>query len=185
MFRPSLATKRAAPVTFVCAVRTNEWNTAQGALGLSPDEEYSLGNLSLREAQALCELLGAHKCLGELEHLSQEEQVKRLVEVHDRQLLVSLHEATAGKGLRAIIRDEYTHLLPAQAQILYLDICSLHRLGVPVRAGLVSRLTGIRFEDFQSRFLKPLERVVAVQSDWHSRDFVYKARHRDIAQILF
>src|SRR5690606_16942177 len=103
----------------------------------------------------------------------------RLMGANDRQLLVALHELTSGKPLREIVFSEFRNILPPAAQTLYLDICTLHRLGVVVRAGLISRLSGIRFETFKERFFLPLERVVSVLHDWQSRDFVYKARHRD------
>lgn len=179
------AQHRNLPITLVAGVRTNEWNVNADELGLTPDEEYVVGDLSVTEARSLCELLEKHNCLGELRTLSRDKQVEALMSDHERQLLVTLHEATLGKKLREIVLDEYRHITPTEAQILYLDICSLHRLGIAVRAGLISRLTGIRFEDFQSRFFKPLERVVNVDFDWKSRDYVYRARHRDIAQMVF
>lgn len=150
-----------------------------------PDEEFSLGDLSAREARDLCALLEMHNCLGELASISPEERTARFMEVHDRQLLVALHELTSGKPLREIILSEYRNILPPAAQILYLDICTLHRLGVLVRAGLISRVSGVRFDSFRDKFLGPLDKVVSVKHDWQSRDYVYKARHRDIAQIVF
>lgn len=173
------------PVSIVAAVRTNEWNVASSDVGLVADEEFSVGGLSPTEARSLCDLLEHHNCLGELTALNVVDRVERLMSVHDRNLLVALHEATGGKPLREIVLSEYRNILPPAAQLLYLDICTLHRLGVMVRAGLISRLSGITFEVFGDRFLAPLERVVSVLSDWQSRDYVYKARHRDIAEIVF
>jgi len=180
-----VASARGLPITFVGAARINEWNVASTDVGLAADEEFTVGGLSMREAESLCELLDRHNCLGELAAHEPEVRARRLMDVHDRQLLVALHEVTSGKPLREIVLDEYKNVLPPAAQVLYLDICTLHRLGVMVRAGLISRLSGIRFEVFKDRFLAPLERVVSVLQDWQSRDFVYKARHRDIAQIVF
>lgn len=173
------------PITFVGSARTNEWNVAATDVGLVADEEFSVGGISPAEAQGLCELLERHNCLGELRSYDLPTRVARLIDVHDRQLLVALHEVTSGKPLREIVLSEFKNILPPAAQVLYLDICTLHRLGVMVRAGLISRLSGIRFETFKERFLAPLDRVVSVLHDWQSRDFVYKARHRDIAQIVF
>lgn len=179
------AKRKGVPVTFVVAVRTNEWNSTNGTMKLIPAEEYTLGDLSQDEADMLCLLLEEHNCLGELKHLSHEERVKTLMSDHERQLLVALHEATYGADLRKILRDEYRNIAPLEAQILYLDICSLHRLNVPVRAGLVSRMSGTNFIQFQERFFSPLEKVVSAYSDWRSKDFAYKTRHTEIAQIVF
>lgn len=179
------AKSKSLPITFVGSARTNEWNVAVADVGLVADEEFSVGGLSAAEAERLCGLLERHNCLGELKVYDKATRVARLMDVHDRQLLVALHEVTSGKPLREIVLSEYRNILPPAAQVLYLDICTLHRLGVMVRAGLISRLSGIRFETFKERFLAPLDRVVSVLHDWQSRDYVYKARHRDIAQIVF
>lgn len=173
------------PVTFVAGVRHNEWYVSEGDLGLIADEEFTIGDLSEREASALCLLLEKHSCLGDLAAYPPEVRPARFMEAHDRQLLVALHEVTAGKPWREIILNEYKNILPPAAQVLYLDICTLHRLGVLARAGLISRVSGIRFETFKERFLGPLDRVVSTIHDWQSRDLAYKARHRDIAQIVF
>ena len=179
------AKKKQIPVTFIVAVRTNEWNSTNGTMKLIPAEEYSLGDLSHDEADMLCTLLDEHGCLGELKHLAHKERVDTLMSNHERQLLVALHEATLGADLRKILRDEYRNISPLEAQILYLDICSLHRLNVPVRAGLVSRMSGTNFIQFEERFFSPLEKVVSAYSDWRSKDFAYKTRHTEIAQIVF
>lgn len=179
------AKSRKLPVTFVASARYNEWSAAADNFGLIPDEEFTIGNLSQREAEALCDLLEKHQCLGDLASYPPAQRPVRFMEVHERQLLVALHEVTSGKPLREIVLSEYRNILPPAAQELYLDICTMHRLGVLVRAGLISRISGIRFETFKDKFLSPLDRVVSVLHDWQSRDFVYKARHRDIAQIVF
>lgn len=149
------AKKKQIPVTFIVAVRSNEWNSSNGTMKLIPAEEYTLGDLSHDEADMLCSLLEEHGCLGELAHLSHAERVDTLMSNHERQLLVTLHEATLGADLRKILRDEYRNISPLEAQILYLDICSLHRLNVPVRAGLVSRMSGTNFIQFEERFFSP------------------------------
>jgi hypothetical protein len=181
----AFAKRHDIPVTIVAGARTNEWNAAQTDAKIIPTDEYTIGDLSSDEAGKLCGLLEKHKCLGELGHLAPDKRVERLMGPHERQLLVTLHEATMGAGIREILRDEFRRIIPVEAQILYLDICSLHRLGVPVRAGLVSRMSGTSFLQFQERFLSPLEKVVSAHEDWRSRDYAYRARHVEIAQIVF
>ena len=58
-----------------------------------------------------------------------------------------------------IVEDEYNAIVPQQAQDLYLTICVLNRLNVPVRAGVVSRLHDIPFEYFKEHLFQPLEHV--------------------------
>lgn len=181
----ALAKRLDLPVTFIGGARSNEWNASDSATRIIPDAEYTVGDLSRDEATKLCALLEKHGCLGKLASEGPDARVDRLMEQHERQLLVALHEATFGAPLRDILRDEYRNVTPAEAQVLYLDICSLHRLGVTVRAGLVSRMSGTSFTQFQDKFFSPLEKVVSTYSDWKSKDFAYRTRHVEIAQIVF
>src|SRR5690606_34450401 len=51
-----VASARGLPITFVGAARINEWNVASTDVGLAADEEFTVGGLSMREAESLCEL---------------------------------------------------------------------------------------------------------------------------------
>jgi thioredoxin-like negative regulator of GroEL/cold shock CspA family protein len=181
----AFAKKQSIPLTIIGGVRTNEWNGTKVAGKIIPDEEYSLGDLNAEEAGLLCLLLEEHGCLGQLATEPRDKWVDILLNRHESQLLVTLHEATLGAPLRDILRDEYRNISPPEAQILYLDICSLHRLGVPVRAGLISRMSGTGFTAFQEKFFSPLEKVVSIYSDWRTKDFAYRTRHAEIARIVF
>jgi hypothetical protein len=75
--------------------------------------------------------------------------------------------------------------VPAVARTLYLDICSLHQFGAPVRAGLISRASGLGFEKFQAEFIQPLENIVHVVKDGHSNDVYCRSRHQRVAEIVF
>ena len=72
-----------------------------------------------------------------------------------------------------------------EAQLLYMDVCTLNRMNVPVRAGLISRISGIGIEDFNRDFISPLEHLVKVYMDQRSRDYVYVCRHPLIADLVF
>ena len=173
------------PVTIITAERDNEWNVRCGSLDEYVAGEYPLRNLSEREIHTLISKLGEHKSLGRLANLNHDEQVREFLERAERQLLVALHEATLGKSFEAIVKDEYDRIIPIEAQTLYLDVCTLNRLGVPVRAGLISRVSGIRFEDFRERFLMPLQLVVRSHLDPYTGDRMYSARHPHIADLVF
>ena len=94
-------------------------------------------------------------------------------------------EATHGLPLIDIIVDEYQSVYPDEARLLYLDICSLHRFGPPVRAGLISRIHNISFHDFRKVLFEPLEAIVVLREDKRSGDYVYEARHSHIAHTLY
>lgn len=173
------------PLTVITAERDNEWNVRCGALEEHVVQEYPLRHLSERDIHVLLAKLEEHGALGRLEDLPYQERVHAFLDRAERQLLVALHEATLGKPFEEIIKDEFDRIVPAEAQTLYLDVCTLNRLGVPVRAGLISRVSGIRFEEFQEKFLGPLEHVVRSHEDRYVGDRMYTSRHAHIADLVF
>jgi len=180
-----IAKREKIEITIVCGVRTNEWNVYGANLSRYVDQEYELRDLSEKEIRTLIDKLEKHQCLGELEKLSAVDRQKAFIFSAERQLLVALHEAKSGKPFEEIVLDEYRRIVPPEAQMLYLDICTLHQYRAPVRAGLISRISGITFAEFRDKLLRPLEHVVLVEKDGLSRDYVYKSRHPLIARFVF
>jgi cold shock CspA family protein len=172
-------------LTVFLAERTNEWNVSCPVLAPLIHTAHELMYLSTMEVDSLLFLLEHHKALGTLEHLGMDARRSALSERAGRQLLVALHEATLGKPFEDIIEDEYRSILPLEAQQIYLTICTLNRLSVRVRAGIVSRIHGVPFDEFKERLFGPLEHVVQLETDPVVRDYTYFARHPHIAQIVF
>lgn len=172
-------------VSILMAVRTNEWNVAGDQFHSSIDSEYELRDLSNKEIDQLLSKLEEHECMSWLGSLPREAQIEHFVLSANRQLLVALHEATSGKPFEEIVLDEYKKLIPNEAQVFYKDICTLHRFDVGVRAGLVSRVSGVTFSYFDKYLLKPLEHVVHVYTDAASRDYAYRTRHPLVADWVF
>jgi hypothetical protein len=172
-------------LTILISERTNEWNVSGSPISPLINAVHELKYLSLKEIDSLLILLEHHRALGTLSALSPDSRRLELSERAGRQLLVALHEATLGRPFEDIIEDEYIHILPAEAQQIYLTICTLNRLNIPVRAGIVSRIHGVPFEDFKTRLFGPLEHVVQVEQDPVVRDYMYRARHPHIAEIVF
>lgn len=79
--------------------------------------------------------------------------------------------------LKRLIFFEHQKVHPEQARQLYLDIATMHQFGVNIRAGTISRISGIDFEDYQRDFFHPLENIVRIQTDINSGDYVYRTRH--------
>jgi len=102
----------------------------------------------------------------------------------DKQLLVAMREATEGADFDVIIRDEYENVPSELGRKTYLTICSLHRLGVPIRAGLLKRLSGVSFEDFKEKLLQPCERVIVDEYDDSQQIYLYRSRHPYIAEVV-
>ncbi|HEY2394859.1 MAG TPA: SIR2 family protein [Rudaea sp.] len=179
------AKRKKSPIIVIGGARFNEWNVYAQVLETSVTAEYEMKYLSPREIDDLLVQLELNDCLDELKELDPEGRVKQFTEVYGRQLLVALHEATRGAHFPDIIYDEFQKIPTPEARILYADICALHRFGSPVRAGLISRVHGIDFNEFGQRFLRPLEQVVSLVKDERSGDWIYTARHPYIAEMLY
>jgi thioredoxin-like negative regulator of GroEL/cold shock CspA family protein len=172
-------------LTLITAERVNEWNVRCESLEEYLSDYYQLYYLSRIEIESLVNLLRKYNSLGpNLSGKTFDEQVKEFDEKAGRQLLVALHEVTHGQPFEEILLDEYNSIIPLEAQRLYLSVCVLNRMQVPVRAGLISRVHNIPFDEFRERLFRPLEHVVRViKLPWG--DFAYRARHSEIAQIVF
>jgi tetratricopeptide (TPR) repeat protein len=173
------------PITIVCTERTNEWNNECANLNKLTDEIYELRSLSLSETKQLIKKLTQYHQLGTLSNQSEAEQINAFMQHADRQLLVALYEVTSGLPFEQIVFDEYRNIFPDEARNIYLAVCSLNRIGVPVRAGIIKRLTGITFADFKDKFFKPLESIVLVEEYKPALDMAYRARHPWIAEKVF
>jgi hypothetical protein len=122
-------------VTIITAERYNEWNMRCDGLEKYVSGFFELGYLSERETEDLLEKLETYDSLGpNLKSKNLEERKKELKEISGRQLLVALHEATMGQSFENIVHDEYSNLEPLAAKQIYLTICTLNRLRVPIRA---------------------------------------------------
>lgn len=179
------AEKRSIPLTLLIGARTNEWNVYGSELERFVDEAWELRDLTEREIKQLLDRLDKHKALGRLAVATPDERVAHFRLTAERQLLVALHDISSEKSFEEIVVDEYANIRPPEAKLLYLDVCTLHRLGVGIRAGLVSRISGITFSTFERDFFCPLEHVVHAYFDREARDNAYRSRHRLIAEIVF
>ena len=179
------ARKQKAALTVIVAERSSEWHFACEVLLPFVSRDYSLRYLTAKETTHLIDLLEKYDSLGTLRGQPRALQEDAFSKRAGRQLLVALHEATLGRPFEEIVRDEYDHIVPEAAQSMYLTICLLNRTGTPVRAGLISRVHGITFEQFQQKFFKPLDHVVFASTERRSHDYEYQARHPHIAELVF
>ncbi len=180
-----VARARKAPIKIIATETHSVWNVLCDDLEPHVADVHEMRYLSEAQIDALLERLEQFGCLGYLQTLSLEQRRHELRHVHSRQLLVALLEATHGLALVDLVESEYRSIPSAEAQLLYLDICSLHRFGPPVRAGLISRIHNISFDEFKEKLFKPLEAIVVLRKDRRSGDYVYEARHSYIAHTVY
>ncbi|MEY1032749.1 P-loop NTPase [Providencia stuartii] len=172
-------------VTLITSERYNEWNMRCETLDELITDQYTLKYLSEHEISNLASALIKYDSLGPfLSKKTHSEICNELKDKHGRQLLVALHETTMGEPFEEIIVNEYSNIYPESARSIYLTVCVLNRLRVPVRAGLISRIHDVTFDKFQTEFYKPLEKIVISQYK-SERDVYYFSRHPEIAEIVF
>lgn len=178
------STKDKIPLTIVTTERINILNE-QNQITNYINQDYNLTYLKNNEIEELLDKLDKNGSLGHLETKSKKERIKELEERSGRELLVALYEATGGKPFEEIIIDEYNSISTEDAKSLYLSVSVFHRLGTKVRAGLISRIHDISFNQFKEKLFKPLEFIIFDEKDYSINDIVYSTRHPFIAQIIF
>lgn len=176
---------RRIPVTIIGTERDNEWNTYCEQLETYTTQEFPVRYLNQREIVELIGLLERHNALGVLKEQDNESRIYAFEKSAERQLLVALHEATMGLPFEDIVLDEYNRVEPKEARSIYLAICALHQFGAPVRAGLISRVFNLDYNEFRERFISPLKNIVIVVEDAHNGDLFYKSRHPHVAEMVF
>ena len=173
------------PITIIGAERVNTWNTECEDLCNYLTDDYQLKYLNDKEIENLLDKLEQYASLGYLTNKSKEERIEALSYKAGRELLVALYETTLGKPFSEIVVDEYNSITDETAKSLYLTVSILHRLGTETRAGLISRVHDISFSHFKEKLFKPLEFIVFDSRDYRINDFVYRTRHKQIAEIIF
>lgn len=173
------------PLTLVVSEREHAWNLADNKLeDIWKPTVFNIGKLSKSELEELLTKMKTHSSLGVIASLALGEQIAAF-ENADGHLLVALHEVTKGKPFEEIILDEFGSITPDKAMQLYLDICTLHQFGSPVRAGLINRISSIPFTVYKEEFFEPLEGIVISEQNKYTGDYLYRARHRRVASLTF
>ena len=179
------AKKDKIPLTIITAERINVWNSDCSELTKYLSQDFHVRYLNDKEIVGLIELLEKHNSLYTLKEKSLSERIEAFSERAGRELLVALYEATSGKPFTEIIKNEFNSITNSVARSLYLTVSILHRLGAESRAGFISRVHGIAFNEFKLKFFKPLEFIVFDRRDYKINDYVYLTRHKHIAEIVF
>lgn len=178
------AKKESVLLTLITAERLNIWNVECSRIKFYCTNSYVLKYLSESEIVSLINLLEIHDSLGYLKNKPREVQYKEFEEKAGRELLVALYETTQGKSFQEIVVDEYNSIPDESAKYLYLTVCLLHKLGTYARAGLMSRVHNITYNEFEDKFFKPLELLIFSKKDYYINDYIYETRHRLIAEFV-
>jgi len=187
---PFLKTMKARniPIVIIGSERESDWATYCTPLeDILVPQFLRVGSLTSGEVENLLDLLERHNCLGDLAARSRDKQIEAFVsaEFADRQLLVALHVLTRGLPFETIVLKEYEAVNPEQARRLYLDIATMNQFNVQVRAGTISRASGIEFLDYEQKFFEPLKDIISTVKDGYTQDYAYRTRHPRISEMVF
>ena len=103
-------TARTHPLVDIVA----EWKTQSSVA------ERRVPDLSSKDVDSILDKLDQHNLLGKLAGLDRNKQRDVFLSYARRQVLVAMRAATLGKGFDEIIKDEFLHITPIEAQMVYL-----------------------------------------------------------------
>ncbi|WP_312645164.1 SIR2 family protein [Hydrogenoanaerobacterium sp.] len=170
-------------VAFILGDRQNEL-ASKGMLGKG-DIHY-IEPLCDIEIEALIGFLDSNQELNKLQYLQRDDQIASIRKNYNRELLVTIREATEGKSFDAIIQDEYHGINDPFSQEAYKLIACLHQFDVQVRMELLTSILDTELTDFYKRTKNYLKGVI-IYDLYNAENSVYVARtrHRLIAQIVW
>ncbi len=113
--------KTEKPPIIIIASRTNDfdriWSRANDPFEI---KEFIIPNLDDNEINSIIKVLEDNNLLGVLKGLTPYQRINTFKSKADKQILVAMREATAGKGFNDIIENEFNLLVPEETRILYL-----------------------------------------------------------------
>ena len=109
------------PLVVVVAARINDYDRLAGKFHDSVEiEEYIIPPLNRSEIKKIISILEDHRKLGKLNGMQPAERIREFEDRAQKQILVAMREATAGKGFDEIIEDEFDRIEPREAKLLCL-----------------------------------------------------------------
>lgn len=163
--------------------RLNEWLQQPTKLRA---RQYAIEPLSEGEIDRLLDCLERQGALGRLADLGRELQRGVIRTAHQKELLVTMREATEGRAFDAIIEDEYRGMGNETARRLYGIVCTFYRLKALARDSVLATILGIPLSDLYEATGAATEGVVI----WECIDdelgiYAARARHHTIADVVW
>ncbi len=171
------------PAFLLLGERLNEWRQCRPSLR---PHEHSLDPLSDDEILRLIDSLARTSSLGKLTDLDPELRFSAIKIKNQQQLLVTMREATEGKGFDAIIEDEYRSVGDERARDLYGLVCAFSRVRSLARDMLCAESLGVGVADLYNSLVGGLEGILVWETIDEARGLeALRARHQIIADIVW
>ncbi|MDZ4379915.1 MAG: SIR2 family protein [Parvibaculum sp.] len=172
------------PALFLMGERLNEWRYARR--GKAPGREFEIEPLSDPEISRLLDCLEANGELNALADLSSEFRIAAIKQNYQKELLVTLREATEGKAFDAILEDEFRSIPTDTARRFYLIVCCFYQHGALVRDNLLADMLKISLTDMYAEISEATAGVVVFEEiDPSYGHHAARARHRKIAAVVW
>ncbi|MAS38117.1 MAG: SIR2 family protein [Anaerolineaceae bacterium] len=171
------------PAMFLMGSRTNEWRQR----GRTPrGTEFQIEPLSDLEIRRLIPYLDNHAKNNALRELPFDQQFAVIKNKHNKELLVTMKEATEGKNFDAIIEDEFWGIKDELARNAYLMVCCFYQHGVQIRPELLAELSDVNLVILYEKLSIAADGVVVIDDVDASRGiYLARSRHRIIARIVW
>lgn len=167
---------------FLMGERRNEW----GQRGNLAHSTYELGRLSNSEVPRVIAYLEAQDALGHMKELSHEERVAVISKAHEKELLVTLKEATENRSFDAIIEDEYRSIATPFGKQVYAIVAAVHQFKEGVRDAVVAKALRREWSGLFAEIGSQLDGVVEWQTfDEYRGVDIARCRHSLIANMLW
>lgn len=169
---------------FLLGERLNEWRHARS--GKTSGREFIIEPLSDPEITRLLSTLEACNELNSLTDLSPDLRFAAIKKNYRCELLVTLREATDGKGFDAIIEDEFRGIPNDTAKRLYLTVACFYQHGALIRDSLAADLLKMPLADMYAVVKEAAQGVVHFEEiDPSYGHYAARTRHRKIAAIVW
>jgi len=170
-------------IAFILADRQNELAT-KNMLGRG--DIHHIDPLCDTEIESIIDFLSENNELNKLQFLQRDDQLAAIRQNYNRELLVTIREATEGKSFDAIIQDEYHNIRDTFCLSAYRLITCLHQFNVQVRMELLTSILDMGLTEFYTRTENPLKGVIVYDLyNAENNIYVVRTRHCLIAQIVW
>lgn len=167
---------------FVISARTHplvdivaEWKTQNKV------EERRIPDLSPKDVDSILDKLDQHNLLGKLAGHARNQQREVFLSYAKRQVLVAMRAATLGKGFDEIIKDEFLHIIPLEAQMVYLCSAIAMAGGFNITRQELLSCSGVQPVETLDYIQHALRDLLIPVSD--GTDFL-SVRHKVIAELV-
>lgn len=135
-------------VKFLLSERRNIWNERTSSQIGAGYTIFPIDRISKSDAALIREKLEMYGPFSKLARLKQDEQVSRIYDRSERQLLIGMLEATSEKGFENIIRSDFAAVEKEELRFLVTltALATFHRMGLP--AHLAHAAFGSRFGSY-------------------------------------